>query len=277
MKKITQSLIATFTVTCLVATSPATADTGPLGFGPNEFQQEMETDRPDFTEGTQTVTPGHLQLESGYTFTYDKENGTRLREHVAPEFLLRVGLIQDLELRLSWDGYVDSQENSPLNNSNSNGVSDFAIGFKHRMYRQEDSLVDFSLIGDISIPAGSSEITSDEVEPGLSLLWARDLDEIFAIAGNLNFVFPVVNDDRYFQIENSLTLGTSLSERFGSYLEYYGLYPADSDTTETTSHIVNGGFTFLASTNLQFDIRAGFGLNDEAPDFLVGTGVTFRI
>ncbi|MCH8913289.1 MAG: hypothetical protein IIA33_06935, partial [Planctomycetes bacterium] len=63
------------------------------------------TDRPDFTESTDAVPRGHFQLEMGYTFTYDREKTDRVRDHTAPEFLLRVGLFDDFELRLGWAGY----------------------------------------------------------------------------------------------------------------------------------------------------------------------------
>jgi hypothetical protein len=37
-----------------------------------------------------------------------------------------------------------------------------------------------------------------------------------------------------------------------------------------------GGFTFLVSDNIQWDIRGGVGLNDEADDYFVGTGLSVR-
>ena len=63
----------------------------------------METDRPDFSEGTQTVSPGHFQLEAGYLFVFDDENEAQRKQHTIPQILLRAGIIEDLELRLAWD------------------------------------------------------------------------------------------------------------------------------------------------------------------------------
>ena len=67
--------------------------------------EPLITDRPDFTESTDAIPAGHFQLEAGYTFTYDREHTDRVRDHAAPEFLLRIGVIDDVELRLGWQGY----------------------------------------------------------------------------------------------------------------------------------------------------------------------------
>ena len=118
----------------------ATADTGPLGFGDALFDQEMETDRPDFTEGTQAVQSGHFQLELGYSFVRDSDSDTE--EHAAPESLLRIGLMSDLELRLAWDGY----RNLEVDDSTTDGVGDMSVGFKYRFTDQTDSLPALGLI-----------------------------------------------------------------------------------------------------------------------------------
>ena len=43
------------------------------------------------------------------------------------------------------------------------------------------------------------------------------------------------------------------------------------------SHSLDGGFTFLASDALQFDINVGVGLNEAAEDWFVGGGFAFRL
>ena len=43
-----------------------------------------------------------------------------------------------------------------------------------------------------------------------------------------------------------------------------------------TEHYFNGGFTYLINNDVQFDVRAGTGLNNAADDFFVGTGLSIR-
>jgi len=41
-------------------------------------------------------------------------------------------------------------------------------------------------------------------------------------------------------------------------------------------HYFDGGLTYLISSDVQWDLRAGLGLNDAADDFFVGTGLSIR-
>ncbi|RIL03022.1 MAG: hypothetical protein DCC75_13110 [Proteobacteria bacterium] len=263
-------LIAACTIAGILPAGTLLAESGPLGWGERAFKQEMETDRPDFTEGTQTMQPGHLQVESGYTYTSDDDGGD-LDEHVLPELLLRIGVIDDLEFRLAWEGYISSK----VDGHTDDGLSDFSVGFKHRMYQQAGHIPDFSFIGELSLPAGSSELSSDEVVPEVKFLWGYGFER-FDLAGNLNFSGPIGEEGRYFEVANSETIGFDLTESIGAYIEYFGIYPAE-DAIETTEHYLNGGFTYAATDSLQLDLRAGFGMNDAAADFFTGVGLALRI
>ena len=50
----------------------------------------------------------------------------------------------------------------------------------------------------------------------------------------------------------------------------------DNAATAQVEHYGNGGFTFLFNDDIQWDIRAGLGLNDAAEDYFVGTGLSIR-
>ena len=183
--------------------------------------QDLETDRPDFTEGTQTVQTGRVQFEFGYTYVKNSDPSD-FEEHVLPELLVRVGLIEDLELRLFWDGYISED----IDGVHNDGLGDTSIGFKHRMYRQDGLMPDLSFIAELGLPTGENDFSAEEVEPEFKLLWAYDLDS-FGVAGNINFANPVGEDGRFFEIASSLALSTALSQTVGVYVEYFGFYPGE--------------------------------------------------
>lgn len=83
-----------------------TDEEGEAAAGPHGARKgkPIETDRPDFTEASSVVPAGRIQLESGYTFFLDNNDGTRSMQHTFPEWLLRVGLTDRLELRLGRAG-----------------------------------------------------------------------------------------------------------------------------------------------------------------------------
>src|SRR5438128_184612 len=72
--------------------------------GPAPWDEPLSSDRPDFTEASNTVGRGVSQVEMGYTFAYDDGSGSRLYAHSYPELLFRQGLLFDwLEMRVAWN------------------------------------------------------------------------------------------------------------------------------------------------------------------------------
>ncbi|MCH8880884.1 MAG: transporter [Planctomycetes bacterium] len=246
--------------------------------------EPLITDRPDFTESTEAIPAGHFQLEAGYTFTYDREHKDRVRDHTAPEFLLRIGVIDDVELRLGWQGYSWT-ENQFVTRTRvgrrvtgedwTDGAHDLSIGFKLKLLEQDGLVPHFGILASMNIPVGSDVVSPGDVEPGAILLWAYDLTDEVALAGNVGFASLTDAGERFFQTSASISLAVALTERLGGYVEYYGLYPNAEDSD--AAHTLNCGLTFLINNNFQIDWRIGGGLNEEADDFFTGVGFAWRI
>lgn len=260
MKKIYVLLIAL----SVFSTSSALAE--------SVFKEEMSTDRPDFTEGTQTIEPEHMQLELGYTFIKDDENGVEREEHVLPGSLLRVGVLSDLEFRLSWGGYSFEEVEEAGASTENDGGTDLAFGAKYRLI--EDGDFSLSLLGQVGLPAGARNKTSDAVEPQISFLWAYDLEDGYSLSGNVNFASVIADEDeRIFEPSLSLSLANEISESLGAYIEYFGFYPTEG---ESEQHYLDSGLTYALSKDVQLDALVGFGLNEEADDIFTGFGLSFR-
>jgi hypothetical protein len=264
-------------------TSAATGRAGLLSWEAVPLTEPLVTDRPDFTESTDAVPRGHFQFEMGYTFTYDRERKERVRDHTAPELLLRIGLFDDFELRFGWDGYSYSHERfetetrrgRPVMREDwTQGGNDLSLGFKYKFFEQDGFRPHFGVIGAITVPSGSAGVSSGDVDPELVLLWAYDVNDRLAIAGNVGVAGPTGPEGRFFQASASLSGAVAITDRLGTYVEYFGFYP-NSEGTDA-AHSLNGGFTYLINDNLQIDVRAGFGLNEEADDFFSGIGLAWR-
>jgi len=245
--------------------------------------EPLETDRPDFTEGTSTVPRGHFQLEGGYTFVYGRENGTRSRTHTAPELLLRAGLADNFELRIGWEGYTWLNEQArgrtragrPVTvEEGTQGGADTYVGFKWKLLDQEGLRPDFAIIPAVTVPGGSSGFSSGDVDPEIKLAWSYGLGERWSVGGNVNLAAPTDGGKRFFQSGASVALGYELLERVGAYVEYFGFYP--NARGADCAHTLNTGLTWRLTDNLQLDWRIGAGLNEEAEDFFTGVGFAFR-
>lgn len=255
-----------------------------LGLDAAPLTEPLVTDRPDFTEATNTVPRGHVQLELGYTFTYDKEDKNRTTDHTLPEFLLRTGLNDWLELRIGWAGWSRTEDLFREKNDAGRtvtmteierGWNDLYLGFKTALCEQDGLRPALSLIPAITVPSGSTNKTSGDVDPEIKIAWGYDLTEDLALSGNLNFAMPTTETNhRFLQVANSISLARSFNDWLGGYVEYFGFYP--NDRGSDCAHYVNGGLTFLVTDNLQFDIRVGKGLNEEADDIFAGAGMAIR-
>lgn len=254
-----------------------------FGWQAAELAEPLVTDRPDFTESTDAIPFGRLQIELGYTFTYDREAEDRTRDHGAPEFLLRAGLFEDFELRIGWDGYAWTETQSrtetragrPVRREEwVQGAYDATVGFKYKLFEQQGFQPHFGVIAELSIPSGSRGVSSSDVDPGVVLLWAYDLTERWSLAGNMGFAAPTEDSKRFVQTTASLSVAASITDRLGGYVEYFGIYP--NARHRDCAHSVNGGLTFLINDNLQVDWRMGGGLNGEADDFFTGFGLAWR-
>ncbi len=246
--------------------------------GGPKFDEPLVTDRPDFTESSVTVGYGVVQLETGYTYTYDSDSDGSTRNHSFPQSLLRVGMFADwFEFRLDWN-YAEERTNEfggPIDTAS--GAEDLGLGVKLALTPQEGWLPETALILQMTVPSGSSAFTADEVLPGFNYCYGWDITDDWSTGAStqLNRAVDDVTGDAYVEFAQSWTVGHSWTERLGSYSEWYVLAPCSADTNHTQNYF-DGGFTYLISDNIQWDIEAGIGLNEAADDYYVGTGLSIR-
>jgi hypothetical protein len=252
------------------------------------YDEPLATDRPDFTEASSVVGRGVLQLETGYTYAYDDEAGTRTRSHTAPEALFRYGISDNVEVRLVWN-YLWTDSTTAGVTEREDGAEDLVMGFKFALTSQSGWVPESALILDMSSPTGGAGISNEHTEFGSNYLFGWDLPEDKSFAGSfgystgtqLTFLPPpsppnvVGSTDRHGIFHASVTHGIPLSESWNAYFEYFGLYFHGLDGGRPENYF-DTGVTHLFNNNVQFDARIGIGLNRSADDFFAGTGMSFR-
>lgn len=233
--------------------------------------EPLVTDRPDFTESTETVAPGRFQIEAGYTFSERGED----KENALGELLLRVGLLKQLELRVAGNSYVwlDSPD------GDDQGFEDMSLGLKIKLLEAAEQFdlihPNVAFIVETTLPTGSDDFGEDDPQPGVKLALSWDLSERLSMGSNLNYAYASEGGDRFNQFSGSLVFGYKLTEKWGTYIEYFGFVPESEDGTNAS--FFNGGFTYLINDNLQLDARAGVGVfNAESPDYFTGVGISWR-
>jgi len=227
---------------------------------------DIVTDRPDATESSSVVEPGFYQIEVGWLYG---ENDVGVEVNTLPGTLVRIGVVDRLELRLGWEGYIDEGSGGP------SGVGDGEVGAKIYMLEAEGNIPETALLAAISIPVGDREFTTDEVDPGFRFAMSYDLSARSAFGTNLGVEWETdASDSTLSSFIYTAALGYDLTEIVGAYIEIFG----DAGMSASgDSHSVDGGFTFLLAENFQLDALAGVGITSKADDWFVGAGASLRL
>lgn len=241
----------------------------------------IATDRPSFSDTAGIAPVGHLQLETGYTFTFRDRDDTEVDRHNAPELLARVGLIQDrLEFRASTSGYQWVMTHEAGQDTSTEGFSDVAVGLKLKLCDQDHGVPRLAFEAVTTVGAGSRDISTRHAEPTIKLIWSYDLEQVWGdrwkgvgIGGNLNLAYPTTDGDRFIQLAGSVCVTYALTDKTGLFAEYYVVGPASKGAD--AAHSVDFGISYLLDPRVQLDARIGCGLNNEADNMFVGTGISF--
>lgn len=253
---------------------------------PAKLEGPLVTDRPGFSNTAFLVPRGHAHLELGHVYSYDQEKRTETQNHLVAGTSLRVGLLDDMELRVGWSGMSLTESKFPdesprtgrhfMNHQHDDGATDMSIGFKMPILKHSGTnyLPNLSMVPSISIPTGANNKTSGDVDPTFLLAWNYPITSKFTAYGVGSIAAVTDSEGRYAQATGSLAGSYTIDERWSVFIEYFGIYPSTRETD--CQHNINGGPVFLISDNIQMDLAVGMGLNEEAPDFFVNWGISIR-
>ncbi len=242
----------------------------------------ISTDRPSFSDGTGIVPVGHLQIETGYTFTFRNRGGVETQRHNGPEGLARVALLDDrFELRFITSGYswARSDAGAGAGFVSTAGWNDITLGFKLKATDQDGWIPRLAIGAQTTMAIGSRGVSNREYEPTLKLIWSYDLGQAFGedwkgftLGGNGNLAWPTSGGARYLQGQGSIYLSFPTIENLTGFVEYFVIGPNSKGAD--AAHYVDFGGVYLLDSQVQLDARVGFGLNQEADSVLVGVGIS---
>jgi len=240
---------AGFCLLCFCVSTALAGEPGPIN-----------TERPSFSSSPLALPTGYWQIETGYQFTRDDDEGS-LKEHSLPSALLRYGFYKNLELQLGSVSYL-WQETGELD---TNGFQDASLGLKWQINSSE-SVVPVGLYAGLSLPVGSSGFTSEDYTPSTAIFWSHSGSLDWFGAANLAY------SDDSFTLDNAAGISFSLPGDTHAFLEYLGNFQED----EGPGHNLNMGASWLLSQDLQLDINGSVGLNTRANDYSAGAGLSYR-
>lgn len=250
------------------APAPAAAEHGAI-----DEDLTVVPDRPGFGDGTGVTPVGHFELELGYRFEFFDHGGTQSRTHSVPETLVRFGLLDDVfELRLETDGYEYSRSVDRSGSDTQSGFNDLQAGCKVKLWNQREYLPNVALVASTTVGAGSRNVSDRDVQPTIELTWDKDVGHGVDFSGSGSAAYATTDGDRFVQGAGSVLVSYAISERIGSFAEYFFISPNAKDSA--TANYVDFGATYLVTKRIQLDATMGAGLNRVSNNFFAEPGVT---
>ncbi|MEQ9438550.1 MAG: transporter [Cyclobacteriaceae bacterium] len=225
-------------------------------------KEPLITDRPgEGTDAAFVVSPATVQVEMGFLYQNDVISDQKLALY--PTTLVRVGLIEGVELRASANIFEEG-EDSPVY------VSPLVIGTKVHLTDNKGWIPQSALMVNFTLPnIGSEEVQTEFTQPQIKLLMSHTLTDHLGLTTNLGIAWE--NDLPSPVHSYAASLDISITDYLGAFGEFYGFWSATDDI-----HLFNAGATILLLPDFQIDLAGGIGINEAAPDFYAGGGISVR-
>jgi Putative MetA-pathway of phenol degradation len=227
----------------------------------------LMTSRPSFTDAVVTVPQGSLQSENGASFI-DNQRGTY--SWTTPETLLRLGLFNNTELRMTVPNYTYIGNRKPGNLANHFG--DISVGLSQHI--RVPGKVDLAVIPILNIPSGANPLSSHALAPQLRLVWGKYVTDKLLLSGMMDTRWNTGSKATSRVLMTPTLIGYySFTKKWTGFFEYAGVIPSHGKSAQ----YLQGGILYLPSPRQQLDARLTVGLNKTSPNIVVGFGYSFRV
>lgn len=233
----------------------------------------IEIDRPDVSNGTKTVPPGALQVETGLEYGHSSVAGSAAEKRLALQTTLRAGLTERLEVALDGEPVVwlhgSGDETEP---------GDLTVGLKYRFLDAAEGKgwPSLGIQPFVKVPVADQPVGSERPDFGLLTLASFDLPRRFDLDVNLGLVAVGQSrpDGYLLQALASASLSREIGEGLSTFAEVF--FASRAERGERDSLGLNAGIVHVLRRDLALDAAAGTSLAGGGPDYTVTAGVSVR-
>ncbi len=230
---------------------------------------------PNWMQRIAGLARGRAQVEGGYSLLCDSVDGARGTQHAFPDFLLRYGLTERLELRFGWPGYMTGDLDPAAPGGRSSRVLNPNVGLVYDLWSQRGLLPQTAVHAALPVPLDGNPFSLNSLQPLTELMYAWQTSERTALTGRSGFAIFRSESDNYTQFQQSLAFDITLTERLGTFVSWNMLANRGS-WNDTSQHMAGGGFSFLLTERFAVSWRSAAGLNSAAPDFITDLRFAYR-
>jgi hypothetical protein len=231
----------------------------------------ISTDRPGFLFAPTVVPEGRFQVEAGLpTYTKFSDSGDELRAWSWP-VALRYGLTDTFELRASLPTWNDVRVESGPDTARDEGFGDVEVGAKLALPPLADGPL--AVLGSLRLPTGAEDFTTDEVGASAFLLHGRNLSDVYWLQTMAGLTYlPVEDAPDSTNASLAALVSRPIAERWTAFVEATALPGLNHFAGQA---YLGAALIWLPLDNLQLDLSADFGLDDDSADVIAAFGVSF--
>jgi hypothetical protein len=229
------------------------------------------TDRPDQTESPALVPQGGLHVETGFILEQDLRHGIQHTNYTYNTTLIKYGINENFEFRLISEYAEERVVLQEKPDPKIEGFSPLALGMKIKLSDEKDFWPQAALIGHVNLRTGSDDYAPEYTAGDFRFTCAHTLSDKFSLSYNAGVEWDGETPEATFIY--TLSLGYAINDDFGVFVESYSFFPEES----RADNRADAGITYKFTPVVQWDFSGGFGLSDNAPDYFLSTGISFRM
>lgn len=236
--------------------------------------RDLAADRPDTTESPITVDKGHFQLETAFFgYTRDKNDNTDVRTYAVAESNIKYGLLDNMDLQVVLTPWLEEETETATTDETVNDFGDIEVRLKYNIYGNDGGDTALGLMPFVKIPT-QTEVSNDRWEGGLILPGSWDVADTWGLGAQLQLdrIYEDDSGDMEWEFSHTVVAGFEVFDRVGTYVEYVGIASEGGDYNVLAS----GGATYDLKEYVRLDVGTMVGLTDDAEDFSIFTGITWK-
>jgi hypothetical protein len=221
----------------------------------------VNSDRPSFSNSTNIVPKGHIQLEGG---TGRRRYGDTTGYDIG-ELLVRIGLSNHVEVRVGVPSYV-ATENAGVRQS---GADDLLL--EGKFYVKTKDRLAYGFLANAILPTGTHAVAEHKFQPGGAFISDLTVTKDVGITSNVGYSWASNAGQRYNYTFAVSTINIALRSDLVLFTEFYLFHQSGVQKYGAS------GLDWTVKKKTAFDVSAGFGLpgnNAHGPDRYFSIGIS---